>query len=40
MADTARTNIVVMWTAGPDDVAEGEAIATCADLPAFMDRSR
>jgi hypothetical protein len=26
MADTGRTNIVVMWTAGPDEVAEGDRI--------------
>lgn len=26
MSDNGKTNIVVMWTAGPDDVAEGDRI--------------
>src|SRR3712207_627130 len=26
MADRGKTNIVVMWTVGPDDVAEGDRI--------------
>ena len=26
MSDTGKTNIVVMWTMGPDDVAEGDRI--------------
>jgi hypothetical protein len=26
MADVGKTNIVVMWTVGPDDVAEGDRI--------------
>jgi hypothetical protein len=26
MSDVGKTNIVVMWTVGPDDVAEGDRI--------------